>query len=231
MPFTDYSTSAAANTTIGGINIAEGCPPSVINDAIRQLMADARAFVDSALLIGEIRDYAGAAAPSKWLLCYGQAISQTTYAGLYAVLGTAFNTGGEAAGTFRVPDLRGRSTFGKDNMGGSTASRITAGNSGITGTTLGAAGGDERMHGHNHTATADTQGAHTHNVQGFDGTTGGGANWPYVISASGSSRTSTAAATSSGAHSHNITVAGNGSGTSQNMPPALIINKIIYAGV
>lgn len=35
----EYSATAANNTDIGGINIAEGCPPSTINNAIRELMA------------------------------------------------------------------------------------------------------------------------------------------------------------------------------------------------
>ena len=36
----EYSSIAANNTDISGINIAEGCAPSGINNAIRQLMAD-----------------------------------------------------------------------------------------------------------------------------------------------------------------------------------------------
>jgi hypothetical protein len=40
MAITDYSTTAASNTSISGINIAEGCSPAGINNAIRQLMAD-----------------------------------------------------------------------------------------------------------------------------------------------------------------------------------------------
>jgi hypothetical protein len=35
----EYSATAANNTDIGGINIAEGCAPSNINNAIRELMA------------------------------------------------------------------------------------------------------------------------------------------------------------------------------------------------
>jgi hypothetical protein len=35
----EYSATAANNTDIGGINIAEGCAPSGINNAIRELMA------------------------------------------------------------------------------------------------------------------------------------------------------------------------------------------------
>lgn len=38
----DYSTTANSNTTISGINVAENCPAGGINNAIRQLMADAR---------------------------------------------------------------------------------------------------------------------------------------------------------------------------------------------
>ena len=40
MPIKDYLTTAASNTTIGAINIAEGCNPANINNAIRRLMAD-----------------------------------------------------------------------------------------------------------------------------------------------------------------------------------------------
>jgi hypothetical protein len=38
--FQSYSTTPGSNTSINGINIAEGCPPSGVNDALRQLAAD-----------------------------------------------------------------------------------------------------------------------------------------------------------------------------------------------
>lgn len=44
MPFSDYSATPALNVTIGGINIAENCPAPNMNDAVRQLMADAKSF-------------------------------------------------------------------------------------------------------------------------------------------------------------------------------------------
>ncbi|WP_295641432.1 hypothetical protein [uncultured Mailhella sp.] len=47
MAVSDYSTDPDLNTTISGINIAEGCPPSGINNAIRQLMADVKAESES----------------------------------------------------------------------------------------------------------------------------------------------------------------------------------------
>lgn len=45
MAVSDYSTTAASNTSISGINIADGCEPGNLNDAIRQVMADIKAGV------------------------------------------------------------------------------------------------------------------------------------------------------------------------------------------
>ena len=47
MSVSDYNTDPNSNTSISGINIAEGCPPSGINNAIRQMMADIRAADDA----------------------------------------------------------------------------------------------------------------------------------------------------------------------------------------
>lgn len=47
MAVSDYKTVPDQNTTISGINIAEGCPPSGINNAIRQIMADIKAKADA----------------------------------------------------------------------------------------------------------------------------------------------------------------------------------------
>lgn len=51
MAVIDYSTTAGNNSTISGVNIAEGCSPAGINNAIRQMMADVRAFYDATPLI------------------------------------------------------------------------------------------------------------------------------------------------------------------------------------
>jgi hypothetical protein len=42
----EYSSTPGDNTDIGGINIAEGCPPSSINDAIREQMSQLKEFLD-----------------------------------------------------------------------------------------------------------------------------------------------------------------------------------------
>jgi microcystin-dependent protein len=96
-----------------------------------------------AIPIGASVDYWGTTAPnSAFVLPYGQAISRTTYATLFALLGTTFGVG-DGATTFNVPDLRGRVVAGKDDMGGSSANRLTDANDGLDGDTLGDTGGGE----------------------------------------------------------------------------------------
>lgn len=91
---------------------------------------------------GVVLPFAGSTAPTGWLLCFGQAVSRTTYAALFTALGTSYGAG-DGSTTFALPDLRGRIPGGKDNMGGSAASRLTTGGSGVNGSTLGAVGGAE----------------------------------------------------------------------------------------
>lgn len=107
---------------------------------------------------GVIVPFAGSNAPSGWLLCAGQAVSRTQYAGLFLTISTTYGVG-DGSTTFNLPDLRGRTIAGVDNMGGSAASRLTSGVSGINATTLGAAGGVEGV-----TLTAAQSGtpAHSH---------------------------------------------------------------------
>lgn len=65
---------------------------------------------------GGLIQYAGTTAPSGWLLCDGSAISRTTYASLFAVIGTAYGTG-DGSTTFNLPDLRGRVPVGYSSGG------------------------------------------------------------------------------------------------------------------
>lgn len=114
---------------------------------------------------GTVVAFAGSTAPSGWLLCDGGStgVLRTTYSALFAVIGTTYGAG-DGSTTFNVPDLRGRVAAGKDNMGGTAASRITSGPTGILGDTLGAAGGSQLFHGHNHTQNPHnhTQNNHSH---------------------------------------------------------------------
>jgi len=95
---------------------------------------------------GTIFDYAGSSAPTGYLLCDGSAISRTTYASLFAIIGTIWGSG-DGSTTFNLPDLRGRATIGAGQ------------GTGLTTRTLGQSVGSEQ-----HLLTTAEMPAHTHNV-------------------------------------------------------------------
>jgi microcystin-dependent protein len=96
-----------------------------------------------AVPLGSSFDYWGATAPSShFVLAYGQAISRTTYSALFSLLSTTYGSG-DGTTTFNVPDLRGRVIAGKDDMGGSSAFRLSATGLGVAADVLGNAGASE----------------------------------------------------------------------------------------
>ena len=81
----------------------------------------------------------GSASPSGWLLCDGRTVNRQSFSALFNAIGTQYNTGGESSSDFRLPDTRGRVLMGLDNMGGTSANRVTA----TVADTLGGSGGAE----------------------------------------------------------------------------------------
>ena len=172
--------------------------------------------------IGTIKSYSGSAAPTNFLLCYGQAISRTTYAALYSVIGTTYGSG-DGVTTFNLPDLRGRILAGKDNMGGSAAGRLTNSGSGVDGLTLGAVGGAEthtltnsQMPIHNH---GGATGSHGH---GYNGVSSAGGLTPNQGSGviQGPSGQTTVFSTASISND-------GGNAAHNNTQPTIIMNYII----
>lgn len=49
MSFSDWSQNADSNSNIGGISIAEGCPPGNLNNALREIMAEMRSAINRAM--------------------------------------------------------------------------------------------------------------------------------------------------------------------------------------
>ena len=105
---------------------------------------------------GSVLDFAGSTAPDGWLLCFGQAVSRTDYAALFAALGTTYGVG-DGSTTFNLPDCRGVVKAGKDNMGGVASGKLTSALSGVDGVTLGASGGAQ-----SHTIGSNELPTHTH---------------------------------------------------------------------
>ena len=93
--------------------------------------------------IGLQADFAGSNLPPGYLWCNGAAVSRLTYASLFGAIGTTYGVG-DSSTTFNVPDRRGRLALGKDNMGGASASRVTAASlGGAQAIVLGGTGGEQ----------------------------------------------------------------------------------------
>ncbi len=156
---------------------------------------------------GMMMDWApGGAAPDGWLLASGQAINRITYALLFAAIGTTFGIG-DGATTFNIPDSRGRVTAGIDTTSGQPTGGRIINNTPI----LGGVGGTEtvildvtQIPPHTHKYDKATYNA-------FSATTGG-ANLVTINVDQDTGSTG-------GGLPHN------------NMPPYLLMPKIIYAGV
>lgn len=74
--------------------------------------ASVTARLDQLGPVGEITMYGGASAPASYRLCDGGAISRTTFAALFAIIGTTYGAG-DGSTTFNVPNLLSRFPVGK----------------------------------------------------------------------------------------------------------------------
>lgn len=133
-----------------------------------------------------------------------------------------------------VTDHRGRVSAGKDDMGGSSANRLTDQSGGLDGDTLGDTGGAEthtltttQMPAHTHTGTTASDGAHTHTYD--KGTiTAQNPGWDDTPSTLVKVNVASTNTGSGGAHTHTFTTASSGSdGAHNNVQPTIISNKIV----
>jgi microcystin-dependent protein len=105
--------------------------------------------INGARFIGELIPYTCTAAPALTVLPFGQTLSRTAYAALWAqaqieiAAGNTFYNNGDGSTTFGIGDMRGRLPIGWDKMGGSASGRLTSAAGGVDGTTMGTAGGGQ----------------------------------------------------------------------------------------
>lgn len=108
------ATAGANPETLAGFGIKD----TYTKPEIEALIAQA-----SALPVGTMVAFPKAAVPPGFLEIDGSVQSIAIYPDLFAYLGTAFNTGGEGAGNFRLPESRGEFLRGWDHGRGVDAGR------------------------------------------------------------------------------------------------------------
>lgn len=168
---------------------------------------------------GKTSDHGG------WLLCNGRTLDRTLYANLYNAIGGWYGT--PSGSTFSIPDLRGRVAVGKDDMGGSSAVRVTSAGSGIDGLTLGSSGGNEKhklvvaeIPTHNHPLVENP---HQHSFTDYPATTPG-----TVVGSATATLGNNATPRVTDFATTGITIANTGGdGFHYNMQPSLILNAFI----
>lgn len=113
---------ATATSTGLSVNTA----PTVGDNLTNKTYVDAQVATAVARMPpGVVSMHAANTAPTGWLECDGAAVSRTTYAALFAVIGTTWGTG-DGSTTFNVPDLRGEFVRGWDHGKGTDTGRAFA---------------------------------------------------------------------------------------------------------
>ncbi len=133
---------------------------------------------------GEIIFYGSTTAPAGFLPCDGTAVSRTTYAALFAIIGTSFGVG-DGSTTFNLPDMRGRTIIGAGT------------GSGLTARTVGQSGGEET-----HQLTSTEMPAHTHSAARGSFLELGGSGPQYGVGISGQSDAATSSSGGNGSHNN-----------------------------
>jgi microcystin-dependent protein len=204
--------------------------------------------------VGDLKPWIGAAEPTGWLFLSGKTLGNAASGGtaranadttdLFAFLWTnladaeAPVSGGRGASaaadfaankTITLPDMRGRTLIGKDNMGGTAANRVTAAIAGLDATVLGRAGGDQRLTAHAHGAGSFVDGAA---AKGIESGTVTPVNIPNMAQSAGpgvaDDVTVSVSITRPGANQAVTGTSANaGAGASENLPPAIVVNMII----
>lgn len=189
---------------------------------------------------GALMPYAGATAPTGYLLCDGSSVSSSTYLALHAVIsntygGTAYS--GAGALSFNLPDLRGRLPMGAGTGAGLNASGTGApSGTAQTARTRGQWLGEEthqltttNMPIHSHNGSTGNAGSHSHTMAAGISLASTGLASPLLGSTSGSQyifATSGTITNTVADHSH--TIPSNGSdGRHATIPPVVVLNYII----
>jgi len=178
--------------------------------------------------LGAGMDYWGPTTPnSAFAFPTGQAISRTTYANLFSLIGTTYGIG-DGSSTFNLPDKTGRISAMKE----AAALRLTTSGFGGNSTTLGAVGGGEtyQLGVTQIPANIPVSVSGTINVTSTVGnilaSNGPADNWSSIAGATSFNNQFKTAITSTGSNSMTGTASGSGV-AHPNVQPTIICNYIV----
>jgi microcystin-dependent protein len=106
-PLVNVSGAGSGTHSVAAISQAVTAPLGTSSNAL----ATTEFVLNNSNPTGGLMMWPTAAAPSGWLLCNGTAVSRTTYAALFAVIGTTFGVGDNST-TFNLPNYVERMPFG-----------------------------------------------------------------------------------------------------------------------
>ena len=164
-----------ANPALTGVPTA---PTAAVGTDTTQIAttAFAKAEAASAAPVGSVQYFALSSAPAGWLKANGSLVSRTTYANLFAAIGTVFGAG-DGSTTFALPDLRGEFIRGVDDGRGID-----------TGRTLGSAQADELKSHEHYVHPTGNAGSDTRSFD-VDYQTGDGLFFPRPTTSTGGAET------------------------------------------
>lgn len=178
----------------------------------------------AAVGVGSVMAYPLPTVPTGWLECDGSAVSRTSYAALFSVLGTSYGTG-DGSTTFNLPNYKDFFLRGFDAAGTDAGSRTNRGD-GATGANVGTKQADQ-IRSHVHTGQTASAGNHTHLVQiDKSGATQGSSG---RLRGDGGASTGPNGYTTDpgGDHSHPFTT--DGTGGTETRPKNITVKWIILA--
>lgn len=112
--------------TVTSTGVAVTTAPTTGSHLTNKTYVDAQIPAATSLVpSGSVTLFAASTVPSGWLECNGAAVSRTTYAALFAIIGTTWGAG-DGSTTFTLPDLRGEFVRGWDHGKGTDSGRALA---------------------------------------------------------------------------------------------------------
>jgi microcystin-dependent protein len=114
-------------------------------------------------VLGEIKPFAGSTVPTNFLSCDGTAVSRSTYATLFALIGITHGQG-DGSTTFNLPDYRGRTLRGTDGGAGRDTFTRTAMNTGANTSGVGSVQNDATKKNGLTASSTDSGHIHTNSI-------------------------------------------------------------------